>query len=203
MSSNDKLEELAHPNYWDDRYTSPDEDSYEWFKSYDQIRGLIEKHIPDTESSIINLGCGNSLLSPKMYEEGYKRITNIDFSSVIIGKMIEKYPEQTWKVADVRETGYPDDHFDVAIDKGTLDAMLSGSLWNPPDHVKARTAAYIDEVIRILKPSGKFVYITYRQPHFIRPIVSRDGVWTLDIEKLKEGEGVFEYFAYILTPISS
>ncbi|KAF3925515.1 hypothetical protein AA313_de0209562 [Arthrobotrys entomopaga] len=146
MSSNDKLEELAHPDYWDDRYKAPDEDSYEWFKSYDQIRRLIENHIPDQSSTIINLGCGNSLLSPKMYEAGYKNIDNIDFSTVVIQKMSEKYPEQAWKVGDIRATGYPDDHFDVAIDKGTLDAMLSGSLWDPPEHVKERTVAYIDEV---------------------------------------------------------
>ncbi|KAF3905989.1 hypothetical protein ABW21_db0203871 [Orbilia brochopaga] len=61
MSSNDKLEELAHPDYWDDRYNSPSEDYYEWFKGYEQISGLIEKHIPDRSSSIINLGCGNSV----------------------------------------------------------------------------------------------------------------------------------------------
>ncbi|EPS39315.1 hypothetical protein H072_6892 [Dactylellina haptotyla CBS 200.50] len=117
MSSNGKLEELAHPAYWDERYVSPTEDSYEWFKSYGEIRGLVEKHIPDRTSSIINLGCGNSLMSPKMHEEGYRNIANIDFSKVIIDKMTEKYPEQTWKVADVRETGYSDDHFDRAIDK--------------------------------------------------------------------------------------
>ena len=56
-------------------------------------------------------------MSPKMHEDGYHNIANIDFSKVIIEKMSEKYPEQTWKVADVRETGYPDDHFDTAIDK--------------------------------------------------------------------------------------
>ncbi|KAF3079854.1 hypothetical protein TWF569_005401 [Orbilia oligospora] len=199
MSSNDKLEELAHPTYWDERYVSPTEDSYEWFKNYDQIREFVEKHIPDKSSSIINLGCGNSLMSPTMHEEGYCNIANIDFSKIIIEKMSEKYPEQTWKVADVRETGYPDGHFDTAIDKGTLDAMLSGSLWNPPDHVKERTTAYIDEIIRILKPAGKLLYITYRQPHFIKPIVVREDVWDLDIEKLTEGGGMFEYFAYVLT----
>ncbi|RVD89609.1 uncharacterized protein DFL_000610 [Arthrobotrys flagrans] len=202
MSSKDNLEALAHPEYWDGRYEASQEDSFEWFKSYEQIKTLIEKHIPDQASSIINMGCGNSALSPKMYEAGYKNLVNIDFSSIIIAKMAEKYPEQTWKVADVRETGFPDDSFDVVIDKGTLDAMLSGSLWSPPDHVRERTTAYINEVLRILKPTGKFLYITYRQPHFIRPIVTRDA-WTLNIETLKEGEGVFEYFAYVLTPVQA
>jgi len=30
--------------------------------------------------------------------------------------------------------------------QGTLDAMISGSLWDPPEEVRRNTKAYIDEV---------------------------------------------------------
>jgi len=43
-------------------------------------------------------------------------------------------------------TSVVDSSIDVAIDKGTLDAMISGSLWDPPDVVKTNTRLYIDEV---------------------------------------------------------
>lgn len=43
-------------------------------------------------------------------------------------------------------TSIDDSSIDVAIDKGTLDAMISGSLWDPPDVVKTNTGLYIDEV---------------------------------------------------------
>ena len=55
-------------------------------------------------------------------------------------------PELDWQVMDVRRMGLEDATFDIAIDKGTLDAMLHGSLWDPEDDVKANSKAYVDEV---------------------------------------------------------
>lgn len=54
--------------------------------------------------------------------------------------------ELDWQVMDVRRMGLEDATFDIAIDKGTLDAMLHGSLWDPEDDVKANSKAYVDEV---------------------------------------------------------
>lgn len=52
-----------------------------------------------------------------------------------------------WKVLDVRNMSeFKDGEFSVAVDKGTLDAMISGSPWNPPEEVKNNTGNYIDEV---------------------------------------------------------
>ena len=47
---------------------------------------------------------------------------------------------------DVRKMAFEDETFDVAIDKGTLDTMISGSLWDPPEEVRRCTREYIDEV---------------------------------------------------------
>lgn len=33
------------------------------------------------------LGCGNSTLSRDMYDDGYRNIANVDYSSVVIEKM--------------------------------------------------------------------------------------------------------------------
>jgi hypothetical protein len=52
-----------------------------------------------------------------------------------------------WKWADVRNMkDIPDGSIDVAFDKGTLDAMIFGSPWDPPDTVKKNTGQYINEV---------------------------------------------------------
>lgn len=71
---------------------------------------------------------------------------SIDFSSVVIEKMESKYPEMTWQVMDVRHLEFEDDIFEVALDKGTLDAMLHGSLWDPPEGVRENVGKYVDEV---------------------------------------------------------
>ena len=48
-------------------------------------------------------GCGNSELSGDLYEDGYKNITNIDYSPVVISNMVQKYqhmPNMKWEVGD-------------------------------------------------------------------------------------------------------
>jgi EEF1A lysine methyltransferase 4 len=63
------------------------------------------------------------------------------------------------------------ERFDVAIDKSTLDTMLYGSLWDPDSEVRENVGAYVDEVARALIPGGRWLHITYRQPHFLRPLL--------------------------------
>ena len=53
----------------------------------------------------------------------------------------------TWKHADVRQMDQiPSESVDVAFDKGTLDAMIYGSAWDPPDEVLDSTGRYVREV---------------------------------------------------------
>jgi SAM-dependent methyltransferase len=99
---------------------------------------------------------------------------------------------------DIRQLTFEDSSFDVCVDKATLDAMLYGSLWDPPDEVKVNVKSYVDEVARVLKPGGKWLYVTWRQPHFIRPFISREGVWNMEVETLSDGAGMFEYFGSFL-----
>lgn len=105
-----------------------------------------------------------------------------------------------WQVMDVREMSFPNQAFDIAIDKGTMDSMFHGSMWDPPDDVRDNIRRYLGEVARILVPGGTFLYITYRQPHFLRPLLAREQIWSLDVQKLpdKGTGGVFEYFAYMM-----
>lgn len=40
-----------------------DDGSYDWFKSYSELKPLIRSLIPDQNARILVLGCGNSTLS--------------------------------------------------------------------------------------------------------------------------------------------
>lgn len=52
-----------------------------------------------------------------------------------------------WAQADVRNlANIADGSIDVAFDKGTLDAMIYGSPWSPPDEVRDNTSRYMKEV---------------------------------------------------------
>lgn len=101
---------------------------------------------------------------------------------------------------DVRRLDLPDASVDIAIDKGTLDAFIHGSLWDPPEDVRMNIGKYVDEVARVLKPGGLWLYITYRQPHFIKPLLTRENQWRVSAEILEDpdGTGGFQYFGFVM-----
>lgn len=56
------------------------------------------------------------------------------------------------------------------------------------------------QVTRVLRPGGKFLYITWRQPHFIRPLLSRPEKWDISVETINDqpgGGGMLEYFGWV------
>jgi len=60
-----------------------------------------------------------------------------------------------WRWADVRDMkDVASDSVDVAFDKGTLDAMIHGSPWSPPDQVLSDTSRYMREVGRAVYNSS-------------------------------------------------
>lgn len=70
--------------------------------------------------------------------------TAVDFSEIVTTNMRSQYPSNgtNWQMMDIRALSFPDDRFDVCIDKATLDAMLYGSLWDPEPEVRANIEAY-------------------------------------------------------------
>jgi len=60
---------------------------------------------------IVNIGCGNSTLSADMYDAGFKTVTNVDFSQVVITEMKRKNatrPLMKWIVMDMLHTSFED-----------------------------------------------------------------------------------------------
>ncbi|MCJ1393027.1 hypothetical protein MMC18_005899 [Xylographa bjoerkii] len=196
--------ELGLSDYWNKRYgqgTESEETTHEWFRTFEKLRPFLEKELPSASSEprILHLGCGDSTLPADLDNLRYRNQISVDFSDVVIEQMQSKYPDLEWRVDDIRKLGLESSTIDIAIDKGTLDAMLYGSQWDPPEDVQENVRKYVDEVTRVLKPMGRWLYITYRQPHFVRQQIIREGVWDLVVERLEDDPGTFEYFAYILT----
>lgn len=72
----DRNELYGTVEYWNERYQN--EESFDWFKDYSQIKDLLTELIPNKEWRILMLGCGNSTLSADMYNDGFINVTNID-----------------------------------------------------------------------------------------------------------------------------
>lgn len=116
--------------------------------------------------------------------------------------MLKKYAslDTHWAVMDVRSLTLPSASIDMAIDKATLDAFIHGSVWDPPDDVKESVGKYVDEVFRVLKPGGRWLYVTYQQPRFMKGFLERSG-WGVEVEVLvdPEGAGGFDYFGFVMS----
>jgi uncharacterized protein YbjT (DUF2867 family) len=67
----------------------------------------------------------------------------------------EGQPQVEWIVGDLRDMAAIDTaSVDVAFDKSTLDAMIYGSPWNPPNEVMENSGRYMSEVSTAIWESG-------------------------------------------------
>jgi len=193
-----KNQDYGTKEYWNQRYL--EEGSFDWFKSYADLAELLHTLIPSKSSRILMLGCGNSTLSEDMWDDGYRNIVNIDYSAVVIEQMRKRHgqarPEMEWHEMDIRNLSFQAESFDVVIDKGTMDAMMTakGDVWDPPQQVVDDCTKEVDETLRVLKKGGLFIYLTFGQPHFRRRFLTRPGT-TLEIKELGDA---FHYYLYIM-----
>lgn len=51
----------------------------------------------------------------------------------------------------------------------------------------------------MLKDNGRFIYVTYRQPHFVKPLINCEGVeWDVNVVTLGGSDSSFEYHGFIV-----
>lgn len=62
---------------------------------------------------------------------------------------------------------YKDDTFDVAVDKGTLDALAVDN----SEETKTRCWSYFNEMVRVLNKNGVLVIVSLLQPHVLSIIL--------------------------------
>ncbi|KAI0459853.1 S-adenosyl-L-methionine-dependent methyltransferase [Xylaria acuta] len=215
MVSDEELAKLAEPGYWDARYdkTLPGEQLHEWFCSFADLEEflklyLFQAHPAESNPRILHLGSGDSTVPQDLAEYGYHNQLCVDFSAVVIKLMSHQHSDIKgieWQQMDVRYMDKtPSQSIDVAFDKATLDAMIHGSPWTPPPDVVDNIGRYMRELTRVLKPTGTFIYITYRQPHFMRPLLNCEGTnWDINVETLGGVDSSFSYYGFICTLASA
>ena len=185
-------------NYWEERYKN-EQSTFDWLENYEVLKSIIYNLSLNKETSkIINLGCGNSEFSEKMYDDGFHNISNIDISENVIKIMQERNKlreKMTFEVMDVRNIKFDNNYFDLAVDKSTMDAILCG------DDSFINAAKMLKEVQRILKIGGYYMMISYGSPdvrllHLKRKF-EKFKIQVLKIEKDYEEEEGFDKHHYV------
>lgn len=212
--SNAETKRLAYSEYWNHRYSEVgfDEQVHEWFRSFNDLESFFDRHLfrprgPETVPRILHLGSGDSTIPQDLSRRGYKNQLCVDFSSVVVETMSKRDNDIegiNWKQVDVRQMDeIPSKSVDIAFDKGTLDSMMYGSPWDPPDEVLHNTGRYIREVFRVLRTDATLLYITYRQPHFIKPLLNCEGVdWDIHVDILGDSDSSFDYHGFVIKKLS-
>ncbi|KZV48453.1 methyltransferase-like protein 13-like [Dorcoceras hygrometricum] len=176
------LDDFTSKENWDQFFTVRGcEDSFEWYAEWPQVQNLLTTHLlsssspPESEGalphveaeqmSILVPGCGNSKLSEHLYDAGFRNITNVDFSKVVISNMLRRNvrerPGMKWRVMDMTDMQFVNESFDAIIDKGGLDALME------PEHGSKLGNLYLSEVRRLLKAGGKFICFTLAESHVL------------------------------------
>ncbi|XP_078524130.1 EEF1A lysine methyltransferase 4 [Lissotriton helveticus] len=185
--------------FWDGRYGA-DGPPRDWFGGLSSFSGLLEAQLR-TEDRLLVLGCGDSSLSYDLFQKGYTSITNIDYSPVCIEAMSRQHADchgMAWTVMDARALAFPNESFDVVLEKGTLDAMMVEE--RDPWNVSPQTAELLDKVLkevsRVLRPGGRFISITFAQPHFRKRHYAQPGYsWSISCSTYGSD---FHFFFYVM-----
>ncbi|XP_052189283.1 uncharacterized protein LOC127799356 isoform X2 [Diospyros lotus] len=170
------LGDFTRKENWDKFFTirGPD-DAFEWYAEWPQLREPLLSHFHAPQAAgeeplssslqILVPGCGNSRLSEHLYDAGFKDITNIDFSKVVISDMLRRNvrsrPGMRWRVMDMTGMQFADGTFDIVLDKGGFDALME------PELGAKLGDQYLSEVKRVLKFGGKFVCLTLAESHVL------------------------------------
>jgi len=139
-----KAKDFSNLSYWEGRYALFSK-RMDWYTNYAQLNRdfqldeLIKQNYPSKTNKIriLEMGCGNSTLSYDLFKKGFKNITAIDFSSVIIKKMNEYYKDTNIKfiVCDfnLMNIYFEEKSFDLIIEKAALDSIATKGTDDVPE----------------------------------------------------------------------
>ncbi|XP_055498232.1 eEF1A lysine and N-terminal methyltransferase isoform X2 [Leucoraja erinacea] len=196
--------EFSSAEYWETFFKKRGGSAFEWYGTYVDHCAVLHKYIKRNDKVLV-VGCGNSELSEQMYDVGYQSITNIDISPAVISHMKERNgarrPAMAFAKMDVGQMEFADSQFQVVLDKGTLDAIMT----DESEGTLRKVEEMFGEIGRVLRLGGRFLCISLAQEHIARKAVryfSQQG-WLVRVhvagERAEAGGGQFVMFTFVFT----
>ncbi|XP_070577986.1 citrate synthase-lysine N-methyltransferase CSKMT, mitochondrial-like [Ptychodera flava] len=214
---------------WNSFYEDKENKTFDWFIEFDDVYDLVNRYLPKPGSvrpgrtfSILDLGCGTSNFSIQAHQKVQceSRLWCVDFSEVAVSQLAALCTERIkagaggrsapgrethFAVADVNSLPFKDSFFDLALDKGTLDAVL---------RAKEGTEVAISglcEAMRVLSPEGHFLHFSDEHPDVRLDLLekarnrythaNRHVRISIGFKSVNENSHSFEYFLYNMSKI--
>ncbi|NXG46261.1 MET13 protein, partial [Psilopogon haemacephalus] len=197
--------EFGSARYWDRFFRQLGQRSFEWYGAFPELCPVLHKYVRPRDKVLV-VGCGNSELSEQMYDMGMcEDIMNIDISDTVIRQMQErsgsKRPKMSYLVMDMLQMDFADAQFQVVLDKGTLDALLT----DEEEATLAKVDKMFAEISRVLQVGGRYLCVSLAQAHVLKKVVeyfSQEG-WVVRIHQVSSSEHkkqfVLPIFIYVMT----
>jgi len=112
---------------------------------------LLLNYLRNTESTVLDAGCGTGLVGEVLYKNNFRNIDGVDFSQEMLNIANQKNIYQSLKLVDLtKKLDYENDSFDAIICAGTFTCGHVG-----PEALR--------EMVRITKQGGYICFTVRKQ----------------------------------------
>jgi demethylmenaquinone methyltransferase/2-methoxy-6-polyprenyl-1,4-benzoquinol methylase len=117
--------------------------------------------VASSPRAVLDICCGTGDLSLSVAKLAGKdvKVTGLDFSRPMLDVAIRKSEKAGYKISFV--TG---DIADIPFPENSFDSMCIGFGFRNLTYKNEKSAQYISEILRVLKPGGRFVIVESSQP---------------------------------------
>ena len=145
-------------NHWEHVYSTKKTESVSWFQEHaEQSMRLIRGTGVPYSAGIIDVGGGASTLVDDLLSSGYCAVSVLDLAasalSVAKARLGERASEVQWTEGDITKVLLPVHAFDVWHGRAVFHFLTS----------KEDRAAYVDTVLRSVKPGGHVIVATFAE----------------------------------------
>jgi ubiquinone/menaquinone biosynthesis C-methylase UbiE len=149
---------MQSKEHWDNVYSSKPTDGVSWYQEHAEssLRLIQQAGVPSS-AQIIDVGGGASTLVDDLIAHGFTHLSVLDLSAAALAvtkqRLGSRANEVNWIVGDVTEVSLVPLSYDVWHDRAVFH-FLTG---------KAERAAYVEAVLRCVKPGGFVIVATFSE----------------------------------------
>ncbi len=142
--------------HWEQVYQTKKADAVSWYRPHlDTSLALIQKAVTDPQSSIIDVGGGESTLVDDLLGLGFLDISVFDISATALQVTQQRLgalaSSVNWLVGDITHADLPTHRYDVWHDRAVFHFLTQ------PE----QRAAYVRQVKQAVKPGGLVIVATF------------------------------------------